>query len=78
MPVFVIFNCSVVYTSVFKVVVTPYTIKLELIVKSPSINRLLLYLLATMNLFIEVLFSVITSVVRLVILVAIKLLVSRI
>ena len=42
---------SVVYTIVCNVVLSPRTIKLELIVKSPFTKRLLLYLLLTINLF---------------------------
>ena len=36
-PTFVISNFSVVYRSVFKIVVAPLTIKLELTTKSPLI-----------------------------------------
>ena len=43
---------SVVYTSVSNVVLSPRTIKLELIVKSPFTNRLVLYLLLTINLLV--------------------------
>ena len=42
---------SVVYTIVCNVVLSPRTIKLELIVKSPFTKRLLLYLLLIINLF---------------------------
>ena len=48
---FTISILSVVYTSVSNVVLSPRTIKLELIVKSPFTNRLVLYLLLTINLF---------------------------
>ena len=42
---------SVVYTIVSNCVLSPKTIKLELIVKFPFTSRLLLYLLLTINLF---------------------------
>ena len=42
---------SVVYTIVCNVVLSPRTIKFELIVKSPLTNRFVLYLLLTINLF---------------------------
>ena len=68
---------SVVYTIVSNVVLLPLTIKLELIVKSPLIERLLLYILSTINLFLASSFSVIISVVKSVILFKIILLVDN-
>ena len=48
---FTISILSVAYTIVSKVVLSPRTIKFELIVKSPFTSKLLLYLLLTINLF---------------------------
>ena len=71
-------NLSVVYTIVSSCVVSPRTIKLELIVKVPLSSKLLLYLLFTINLLAAVIFSVIISVVKSVILFEMRLLVVRI
>ena len=70
-------SLSVVYTMVSSLVLSPKTIKLELIVKVPLSSKLLLYLLLTINFFIDDVFWVIISVVRLVILVDMRLLVVR-
>ena len=67
-------NLSVVYTIVSSCVLSPKTIKLELIVKVPLSSKLLLYLLLTINLLAALIFSVIISVVKSVILLEIKLL----
>ena len=52
-PVLLISNCSVVYTSVFSVVVSPSTTKLLLMVRFPSIKRSSVYLLSIMNFLFE-------------------------
>ena len=70
-------NLSVVYTIVSRRVLSPRTIKLELIVKVPLSSKLLLYLLFTINLLAAVIFSVIISVVKSVILFDMRLLVVR-
>ena len=46
-------NLSVVYTIVSRRVLSPSTIKLELIVKVPLTSKLLLWLLLTINFFTE-------------------------
>ena len=56
---------------------SPRTIKLELIVKLPLSSKLLLYRLLTINLLAELIFSVIISAVKSVILLEIKLLAVR-
>ena len=71
-------NLSVVYTTVSSCVLSPKTIKLELIVKLPLTSKLLLYLLFTINLLAALIFSVIISVVKSVIRFEIILLVVKI
>ena len=71
-------SLSVVYTTVSSCVVSPRTIKLELIVKLPLTSKLLLYLLFTINLLAALIFSVIMSVVKSVIRFEIILLVDSI
>ena len=58
-------------------VLSPRTIKFELIVKVPLSSKLLLYLLLTINFLVALTFSVIISVVKSVILCDMRLLVDK-
>ena len=71
-------SLSVVYKIVSSCVVSPNTIKLELIVKEPLTSKSSLYLLFTINLLAALISSVIISVLKSVILCDMRLLVVKI